>query len=949
MWNDIVNVIPDASLDICSYHPFPSSTEDIKMNEIILSNDSITHHGKLNTNELYELMSKSEYWLYTNTTDESSCITALEMLMNKVVCLYYPLAGLNDTIGDYGISVNPGEEIETILTLSTEKKELLRENGREYARSCSWKNRAEEWSTMLGLDKTKQQWTFYCSHRFEKKMVRQYIDNLNNIFHNYRIYLTSDIELILATSPEKVTFVYEVFDSELISNLPNTAFSFLNTEPLNIPIRLDSVNNILKLFPNWDYYDYSEGNLKILEETGINIQDKIYLPYKCSDDELEKLINLNTNTKKEYDFGIINGSNGVNIDRRQDIVNSLKQNKYTINIISGWNDDRDMELAKCKTILNIHGFYQIPSNIFEHIRCDRLLEAGFNVLSETSYKLNEEFVNKYPNLKQISYDDFFNMKTIYINNIGIPIPNKEFIKIRDYRYDVCNKGQSSGLDLNKYVKKCIDNIGSSNITNICDIGCGMGEHSKLLLSQYPNFKFTGIDWSQLTINYLNNNTSFFHEIIHCKSSNLPFNNKQFSVALCMENLEHLYTNDCIDAFKELKRISDYVIITIPRPEYIVNRHWLNKEIAEASNDKIPILFKDYIALESCVHKTGYYESSLIRAGFKKCDIEHPYNGIYSCKSNDLDISKIQYTGIDSNDLLQTSNYKEKYIDLLHKSLNLKFIQNQPKIIDCFIFYNELDMLTYRLNILNDIVDYFVLVEATHSFVGKEKSLFYQENKQLFQKFNHKIIHVIIDDFPHKYPNINFEKKEQWNNEKFQRNCISRGLYKLELNNEDLIIIADVDEIPKIELLENIKYNEMKINEVKALQMDFYYYNLHSKLDHYTDVVRMLPYNLYKNINMTIDDLRFKYQKNFINNAGWHLSYFGDENFIKNKIENFAHQELNLDLFTNQEKIQQRIKNTQDLFDRPTKLINIPIEDNDNLPPAYDKYLTKYYTNNKNEI
>ena len=416
----------------------------------------------------------------------------------------------------------------------------------------------------------------------------------------------------------------------------------------------------------------------------------------------------------------------------------------------------------------------------------------------------------------------------------------------------------------------------------------------------------------------------------------------------MENIEHLYSNDCIDAFKELKRISDYVIITIPRPEYIVNSHWLNKEISEASNDNIPLSFKDYISLESCVHKTGYYENSLIHAGFKKCDIEHPFNGIYYCNSNSLDISKIRYTGIDSNDLLQTSNYKEKYIDLLHKSLNLKFIQTQPKIIDCFIFYNELDMLTYRLNILNDVVDYFVLVEATHSFVGKEKSLFYQENKQLFQKFNHKIIHVIIDDFPHKYPNINFEKKEQWNNEKFQRNCISRGIDKLELNNDDLIIIADVDEIPKIELLENIKYNEMKINEVKALQMDFYYYNLHSKLDHYTDVVRMLPYNLYKNINMTIDDLRFKYQKNFINNAGWHLSYFGDENFIKNKIENFAHQELNLDLFTNQEKIQQRIKNTQDLFDRPTKLINIPIEDNDNLPPAYDKYLTKYYTNNKNE-
>ena len=27
------------------------------------------------------------------------------------------------------------------------------------------------------------------------------------------------------------------------------------------------------------------------------------------------------------------------------------------------------------------------------------------------------------------------------------------------------------------------------------------------------------------------------------------------------------------------------------------------------------------------------------------------------------------------------------------------------------------------------------------------------------EFNHKIIHVVVNDFPHKYPNINIEKDE----------------------------------------------------------------------------------------------------------------------------------------------------------------------------------------------
>ena len=42
-----------------------------------------------------------------------------------------------------------------------------------------------------------------------------------------------------------------------------------------------------------------------------------------------------------------------------------------------------------------------------------------------------------------------------------------------------------------------------------------------------------------------------------------------------------------------------------------------------------------------------------------------------------------------------------------------------KIVDCFIFYNEIDMLLYRLEILNEYVDYFILVESKYTFSGKE--------------------------------------------------------------------------------------------------------------------------------------------------------------------------------------------------------------------------------------
>ena len=113
-----------------------------------------------------------------------------------------------------------------------------------------------------------------------------------------------------------------------------------------------------------------------------------------------------------------------------------------------------------------------------------------------------------------------------------------------------------------------------------------------------------------------------------------------------------------------------------------------------------------------------------------------------------------------------------------------------KIVDCFIFYNELDMLKYRLSILNEHVDYFILVESTHTHVGKEKQLFYNDNKELFKDFHSKIIHIIVDDFPFKFPNIDIAKSEQWKNENFQRNAIVRGLNQLSLLDDDIIENVD---------------------------------------------------------------------------------------------------------------------------------------------------------------
>ena len=263
-----------------------------------------------------------------------------------------------------------------------------------------------------------------------------------------------------------------------------------------------------------------------------------------------------------------------------------------------------------------------------------------------------------------------------------------------------------------------------------------------------------------------------------------------------------------------------------------------------------------------------------------------------------------------------------------------------RIIDCFIFYNEFDMINYRLNVLNDIVDFFIIVESTHTFSGKEKKIYSDELTELFGKFKDKIVHIIVDDMPFKYPNINFNKNEQWKNEIHQRNCIKRGLDKLNIFDEDFIIIADVDEIPDPRTLQLIKNNTIPCY-INTLEMDFYYYNLNSKHSTPWHSVKIVLYRLFKQNNMTCEDYR-GYKCQIIKNGGWHLSYFGDKYFIKNKIENFSHQEFNNDKFTDLNKIEEKINSFSDLYNRGSELIQkISIAQNTYLPPNYHLYLKDF--------
>ncbi|HEY2326036.1 MAG TPA: hypothetical protein VGH52_00985 [Gaiellaceae bacterium] len=110
------------------------------------------------------------------------------------------------------------------------------------------------------------------------------------------------------------------------------------------------------------------------------------------------------------------------------------------------------------------------------------------------------------------------------------------------------------------------------------------------------------------------------------------------------------------------------------------------------------------------------------------------------------------------------------------------------ILDCFIFGDELDVLELRLRLLEDVVDTFVLVEATNTLSGGEKPLVFAANRDRFDRWRDRIIHVELGALPEPGPT----RKRGL---AYQRNSILQGVARAGMGRpDDVIVVGDVDEI-----------------------------------------------------------------------------------------------------------------------------------------------------------
>lgn len=254
-----------------------------------------------------------------------------------------------------------------------------------------------------------------------------------------------------------------------------------------------------------------------------------------------------------------------------------------------------------------------------------------------------------------------------------------------------------------------------------------------------------------------------------------------------------------------------------------------------------------------------------------------------------------------------------------------------RIIDAFIVSDELEMLEFRLNYLNDHVDFFFAVDAPFTFQGKPKPTLSQldTRKTLFLKeYQTKLMYFGL------YRWENKPEYTTWDREYLQMNALYDRL-PLVTKDDDIVMLSAIDEIPNASLLRS----RTDIQFPAFFKADFFYYNINwVKTFKWPSTAVARVSDLKQSTAQNIRDRRGSL---FPIEGGWHFSYFGGIQPIQKKLGTFSHEEYNKLPYIDKDYIQAHIDSGRDLFDRPGEDC-VKFDRYDTLPPHLLENKLKYY-------
>lgn len=257
------------------------------------------------------------------------------------------------------------------------------------------------------------------------------------------------------------------------------------------------------------------------------------------------------------------------------------------------------------------------------------------------------------------------------------------------------------------------------------------------------------------------------------------------------------------------------------------------------------------------------------------------------------------------------------------------------VYDIFTFFNELELLEIRFNILNDYVDYFVIVECTETFSGLPKKLFFEENRYRFEKYKNKIIHYVVNDTPvnkddlrKRLGNPNLNPLDQqiirdaltsdnvpdgvihWLKEFYQKESIKKALVRLADN--DICFVSDVDEIWNPETPIDISRDD-----IFKLRQNVYGYYLNNRSNEPWAGTLVTKYKNIKHACLNHLRTASKTKYTYIKNGGWHFTNQGGPERIQEKVEaSYGPEDFNNEDIKS--KIKDRMLKNQDYIGRKFK-------------------------------
>ncbi len=277
------------------------------------------------------------------------------------------------------------------------------------------------------------------------------------------------------------------------------------------------------------------------------------------------------------------------------------------------------------------------------------------------------------------------------------------------------------------------------------------------------------------------------------------------------------------------------------------------------------------------------------------------------------------------------------------------------IYDCFSFFNELDLLEIRLNTLNKVADKFILAESPLTHTGNPKPLYYAENKERFAKFNDRIIHIVVDDFPVMPDDMHIREKA-WTRENWQRNAIVRGLPG-DIKEDDILIISDLDEIPNPAYVPKAIENSVGVTCLNLKAYCFFINLRNVSYPIWNNGPRILTWHTFNdpatythaeysecclaavNQGPSATRVRFLKPTQTLKPAGWHFSYLGGVEAIQRKIKSIAHTEFDTDARTSLENIRNRLIHGRGFVNSAERFLPEIIDDS--FPPAITQDLSKF--------